>query len=140
MRSLDPAWFEWTANLLAELPAEIREKHGREPDTGDLLIVLAFASDTVANEVLGQLGLAVDRLGNSLEQARRGHAVTDLDARIEKIRQRKEAALESEDLELADRLRDEERSLIRKLTSDRAAVAEEIRARLGLVDRDVHDD
>jgi hypothetical protein len=136
MRDVDSSWFDWMAVLLDNLAMEIRQKRGREPDSGDLLIVLASASDTVASDMMRELGLDADRLADVVEGARRLRAAGDPSARIEKVRQDKEAALGSEDPDLADRFRDEERNLTRKLKGDHAAALYEIRVRLGLVHRD----
>jgi hypothetical protein len=100
-----------------------------------LLIVLATASDTVADETLRELGLDPNRLAEIAQTARRSRAADDPSARIEKARQNKEAALESKDLDRAARFRDEERRLTLELRSKHAAAVEAIRDRLGLVER-----
>jgi ATP-dependent Clp protease ATP-binding subunit ClpA len=134
-RDIDATWFDWIAGALDNLATEIRQKHGRNPDSGDLLIVLATASDTVANETLRELGLDSNRLAEIVQTARRSQAEDDPAAWIEKARQNKEEALESKDLDRAARFRDEERSLTLELRSKHAAAVAEIRDRLGLVER-----
>ncbi len=138
-RDIDATWFDWVAGALDGLATEIRQKHGRNPDSGDLLIVLASASDTVANETLRDLGLNSNRLAEIAQAARRSRAVGDPFARIEKARQDKEQALESRNLDRAARFRDEERSLTLELRRKQAAAIDEIRDRLGLVERHSED-
>ncbi|HEX3803443.1 MAG TPA: Clp protease N-terminal domain-containing protein [Solirubrobacteraceae bacterium] len=139
MRQIDPTWVDWIAGALDELATEIRQQHGRNPDSGDLLIVLATASDTVASEMVRELGFDSDRLADIVPAARRARAASDPYAQIEKIRQNTQEALESENLGVAARFRDEERSFTLKLTSERAAALEEIRVRLGLAERKAGD-
>ena len=65
--AVDTFWFlaEWhDLDLLAR---EIRREHQREPDPGDLLIVLASQRDTVAGELMAELGIDVDELAEKLE-------------------------------------------------------------------------
>jgi ATP-dependent Clp protease ATP-binding subunit ClpA len=132
MSDIDSTWFDWLAGSLDELAAEIRKQHRRNPDSGDLLIVLTAASDTVANEMLRELGLDSDRLAEIVEAARNSHTTGDSYAQIERARRDKEEALESTDFALAARFRDEERSLTQKLKAEHTATLEEIRIRLGL--------
>jgi ATP-dependent Clp protease ATP-binding subunit ClpA len=139
MRDIDSTWFDWIAGALEQLAAEIRERHRRNPDSGDLLIVLAAASDTVASEMLRELGLDSDRLTAIVQAARHSHAAGDPHLPIEKIRRDKEEALESNEFALAARLRDQERSLTLKLKGEHAATLEEIRIRLGLIQRTTDD-
>ena len=136
MRDIDSTWFDWIAGSLDELAAEIREKHRRNPDSGDLLIVLATASDMVASEMLRELGLDSDRLAAVAQTARNSHAAGDSYVQIERARRDKEEAVESLDFALAARFRNQERSLTQKLKAEHAATLEEIRIRLGLINAD----
>jgi hypothetical protein len=112
------------------------ENHRRNPDSGDLLIVLATATDTIANEMLRELGLDSDRLTEIVQTARNSQAAGDPHAQIERARRDKEEALESKLFALAARFRYEERSLTQKLKAEHAATLEEIRIRLGLINAD----
>jgi ATP-dependent Clp protease ATP-binding subunit ClpA len=136
MSNIDSTWFDWIAGSLDELAAEIREKHRRNPDSGDLLIVLATASDIVASEMLRELGLDSDRLTEIVQAARNSHAAGDSYVQIERARRDKEEAVESKLFALAARFRDEERGLTQKLKAEHAATLEEIRIRLGLINVD----
>lgn len=139
MSNIDSTWLDWIAGSLDELAAEIREKHRRNPDSGDLLIVLAAASDMVASEMLRELGLDSEPLTESVQAARNSHAASDPHAQIERARREKEEAVKSLDFALAARFRNEERSLNQKLKGEQAAALEEIRVRLGLIERSTDD-
>jgi hypothetical protein len=134
MRPVDQGWFGGVADRLEGLATEIRQERGREPDPGDLLIVLASTPDTVVSDLISELGVEPDRLAETLERLRRSRGERNRHAAIEKVRQEKEAAKESGDTALADRLRDEERRLTRELKSDQAAALDHLRIRLGVVD------
>lgn len=134
MQLVDTAWLSWVASQLDGLAQEIRRQYRREPDAGDLLIVLASAPDTVVGELMSELGLDVDQLAETLEVLRAAHAVRDPYLRIEETRQQKELAKESGQLELSDRLREEERRLTRQLKIDHAAALDQMRIRLGVAD------
>jgi ATP-dependent Clp protease ATP-binding subunit ClpA len=67
-RSPTAPWLAPFASILDELAPEIRRKHGREPDSGDLLIVLASAyADAVE---LDKLQDAVERRRHEDEERR----------------------------------------------------------------------
>jgi hypothetical protein len=135
MRLVDWAWLGWIVNHLDDLAHEIRAQLGREPDPGDLLIILASAPDTVPSRALQELGVVVDQLGDVAEEVRGRPSERDLFAATEHVRQQKELALEAGQTDLADRLREEERRLTKKSNEDRLAVIALIRARLGLTER-----
>ena len=71
MRPVDRGWFGGVADSLDGLATEIRQERGREPDPGDLLIVLASTPDTVVGDLISELGLDPDRLAETLEAVRR---------------------------------------------------------------------
>ena len=57
MRPVDRGWFGGVADSLDGLATEIRQERGREPDPGDLLIVLASTPDTVVSDLISELDL-----------------------------------------------------------------------------------
>jgi hypothetical protein len=99
---LDAEWFGSVS--LALLAEEIRQKLRRYPDPGDLFIVLASMPDTVVHELVRELELDVDQLAERISALRDTHRDRDPYVFVEEVRQRKESAKESGDLELADRL------------------------------------
>ena len=137
MQSVDMAWLGWVASQLDGLAHEIRRQRRREPDPGDLLIVLASAPDTVVGELMSELGLDLDQVAQTLEALRAAHAERDPYVRIENARQEKELAKESGQLELSDRLREEERRLTSQLKIDHAAALDQMRIRLGVDDHGI---
>jgi hypothetical protein len=101
--------------------------------------VRAIYGEGSPSETLRELRLDPDRLAGTAETARRSRAASDPYLRIEKIRQKTQEALESKDLGVATRFRDEERSFTLKLASERAAALEQIRSRLGIAERKAGD-
>ena len=77
MQSVDMAWLGWIASRLDGLAHEIRRQRQREPDPGDLLIILASARDTVVGELMSNLGLDLDQIAQTLETLRAAHAERD---------------------------------------------------------------
>lgn len=134
MQSVDMAWLGWIASQLDGLAHEIRRQHQREPDPGDLLIILASARDTAVGELMSNLGLDLDQIAQTLETLRAAHAERDPYLRIEEVRQQKELAKEAAELDLARDLREEERRMTRQLRIDHAAALDQMRIRLGVTD------
>jgi Clp amino terminal domain, pathogenicity island component/UvrB/uvrC motif len=134
---LDPSWLGAIATAMNRLAPEIRRELGRQPDPGDLLLVLALLEDTVADAALRQLGVNPDTLWATIERLRRQRSKRDeeLSTRINEVRAAKELAIESQEHERAARLRDEERTLTEQRRSGGALSAETlsaIRRTLGL--------
>ena len=73
-----PPWFGPAAELVDQLAPEIRQKHGREPDAGDLLIVLASAYGV---ENLDDVQAAVDR-SRAAEATKREDAIAQARRRL----------------------------------------------------------
>jgi ATP-dependent Clp protease ATP-binding subunit ClpA len=66
----DHAWLDGLGAHLNSLAREIRRQLGREPDSADLLIALACASDTPAAHVLRELGVAPDSVAGAIARVR----------------------------------------------------------------------
>ena len=67
---IDLAWFGGAGTALSRLASEIRQELGREPDPGDLLLVLARSSETLAGPALRELGVDPDALWATIERLR----------------------------------------------------------------------
>ncbi len=138
---LDPAWLGALQPVLESLADDIRAAFGRTPDSGDLLLALACARDTLAGRALVALGVDLDALWGSIEGARAElmSVTAALDREAEQAREAKEEAIEAQDFDEAARLRDQEREIImrrRQLGEAGAEVLHEIRRRLGLPDQE----
>jgi ATP-dependent Clp protease ATP-binding subunit ClpA len=95
--SMDQAWFDGLGGVLNGLAREIRREVEREPDTGDLLLALTCASDTLAAQALHELGVKAEGLPEVIERIRTQRppsAEAQLAQRIEEVRQAKEQAIE----------------------------------------------
>ena len=111
------AWFGGTRDAIAEIETKIWQHLGRSPDSGDLLLVLACASETRAAAALRALGIELDALVTAIAAAREQIPVSehDLGEELERVRREKLAAVSSEHYEAASELRDRERELVRTL-------------------------
>jgi ATP-dependent Clp protease ATP-binding subunit ClpA len=132
-----PGWIDGLGLMLNQLADEIRDELGREPDAGDLLLVLTAGPDSVSAQALERLGVDVDELWGQIEHLRReAHAADQqLADQIEQARLEKQRAIESQQFQAAARHRDQERRLTeqqraQKLVSTKTLQA--IRRRLGL--------
>jgi ATP-dependent Clp protease ATP-binding subunit ClpA len=126
--SMDQAWFDGLGGVLNGLAREIRRELERDPDTGDLLLALTCASDTLAARALHELGVNAEELPEVIERIRTQRppsAEAQLAQRIEEVRQAKEQAIESQQFQTAARMRDQERELTRQTLAD-AVVAPEV--------------
>jgi ATP-dependent Clp protease ATP-binding subunit ClpA len=131
---LDQAWFGGLGAILDELAAEIRLEHHRAPDTGDLLLAFASASDTLVAQALRELGIDLDRLSGVVDRLRAQALARDELAReIQILTEAKEQAIER-----VTQLRAQERDL-REQAQARAALQpeaiQEIRLQLGIPGR-----
>jgi len=108
------AWLGGLGGVLNGLATEIHRELERAPDTGDLLIALACAPDTLAAQALGALGMNLNELTGMIERLRAEAlpAKEQLTQRLEAVRREKELAIESQKFESAAQMRDEERRLI----------------------------
>jgi ATP-dependent Clp protease ATP-binding subunit ClpC len=128
---VDRAWLGGLGVVLDDLAGEIRRELRRAPDTGDLLLALACAPDTLAGRVLRELGANLDGLPGVVERIRaQALAEDELAQRIQELTKAKEQAIEN-----VARLRAQEREL-REQAHARAAVQpevlQEIRRQLGI--------
>jgi ATP-dependent Clp protease ATP-binding subunit ClpA len=136
-RHVEPIWLGGAGDALNRLASEIRRELRRDPDPGDLLLVLALTPDTVAAAALQELGADSDTLWATVERIRQTHRreQEELANRISEVRGAKERAIERGELDRAARLRDEERELTERTRAGSALNPEvlgEIRRTLGL--------
>jgi hypothetical protein len=136
-RAVNAGWLDGLGPLLDRLAADIRQELGREPDPGDLLLVLACAQETLTARALSELGVELDALWGTIEHVRQQNsgAREDLTRRIQDVRVAKEQAIEAQEFQSAARLRDQERELreqARAQSAVRPEVLQEIRRHLGI--------
>jgi hypothetical protein len=133
-------WLDALRSVLVRLAPEIREELGRDPDDGDLLLVMASARESLAGEALQVTGVDLDALWGTLEliRQRRTEERTAQTRRIDELRAKKEQALEEQDFAEAARHRDEQREAQRApgLPWVGPEAVREIRRRLGLPEAD----
>jgi hypothetical protein len=132
----DRAWlhgFEW---VLGRIGAEIQGSLGRDPDVGDLLLLLSTVPGTVAFDALRERGVDPDALWATVERGRReqAHARDDMGRQLEAIGKAKDEAVQAGQLDRAVELRDQERELRERLSgvSISPDALDEIRRRLGI--------
>ncbi len=126
------AWLGGLGGVLNGLATEIHRELERAPDTGDLLLALACASDTLAAQTLRELGMNLGELTGMIERLRAQALPVEvqLTERIEAVRREKELAIETQKFERAVQMRDEERRLVQAIVAPE--VLQEIRQRLGI--------
>lgn len=134
--AIDLAWFDGIGTGLNRWGKEIRHGLDRDPDAGDLLLVLACA-EGLAAETFRQLGLDVKRIRNAVEAARRQRSSRDEEIRqeIDDVLEAKKHALEQNEFVRASELRDRERELWEKLRGEHVSqhdVFSAVREHLGL--------
>jgi Clp amino terminal domain, pathogenicity island component len=130
-------WLDGLGPVLNRLADEIRDELGREPDAGDLLLVLTAAPDSAPAQALEQLKVDVDELWGQVEHLRRQAqaAKRQLAEQIEQARLEKERGIESQHFQDAARHRDQERRLTEQQRTQKLVSTETlqvIRRRLGL--------
>lgn len=128
---IDQAWLGGLGVVLDELAGELHRELQREPDTGDLLLVLASTPDTLAGRALRELGANLDQLPAIVDRIRTQALVEDeLAQQIQKLTEAKQQAIEN-----VARLRAQEREL-REQADARTIVKPEtlhkIRRQLGI--------
>jgi hypothetical protein len=116
--------------LMALLEREIRARLHREPDNGDLLVILSELPEGVVARALADLGIGAPSLDAALERARAA-APDDIEAQLEQVRRAKDEALDSGRLEEAVRRRERERALQAAAEAEAELLAR-VRARLKL--------
>ena len=132
-----PGWLDGLGLLLNRLADEIRHELGREPDAGDLMLVLTAAPDSVLAQALEQLKVDVDELWGQIEHLRRlAHAAEQqLADQLKQARVEKQRAIESQQFQAAARHRDQERRLTEQQRAQKLLSTETLQAiryRLGL--------
>ncbi len=131
---IDQAWFGGLGVVLDDLASEIRRGLQRAPDTGDLLLALVSAPDTLAGQALRELGANLDGLPGMVERIRaQALAEDELAQRIQELTEAKEQAIEN-----VAQLRAQERELreqARARTAVQPEVLQEIRRQLGIPDQ-----
>ncbi len=137
---IDQAWLGGLGGVLDRLTREIRRELKREPDTGDLLLALACAPDTLLAQALFQLGVNPDELPDVIGRVRAQQppsADAQLAQRIAQVRHAKERAIESRQFQTAAAMRDQERQLTQQAIAEAGVAPEvlpQIRRQLGLPD------
>jgi hypothetical protein len=134
---VDAAWLDGLGDVLTTLAREIRHQLGRDPDVGDLLVVIACAQEKLAGDALRELGIDLDALWGVLERSRqrRAEELDEQHRKLEDVRKKKREALEREQFKEAAQLRDEERKLSARPRPEddlEQEVLREARHRLGL--------
>ncbi len=133
---------EGASGLVSTAAWEIEEGLGRPVDAGDLLVLLASIPDGLVVTALTTLDIDADKLTSAVDQARREDPRSSLTTRaklaseIERVRQQKEAKIQTEEFQAAAQLRDRERELTNQAHAMKQQEAENIltqlRRRLGL--------
>ncbi len=139
-RVLDQTWLGVLGPVLDGLATEMRRELNRAPDIGDLLLVLAYAPDTLAARALRALGVNLDALAGKIEHIRdqAPPAEAELAQRVEAVTRAKEQAIEEQRFENAAQLRDQERQLLQQARTRMPVPHEalqEIRRHLGIASR-----
>ena len=137
--AIDLAWLDGIGTGLNRWGVEIRDGLSREPDAGDLLLVLSCSEGLVA-ETFRQLGADPERIRDAVKAARLGRAAREQDIRneIENLREEKQHALECQEAALAAELRERERKLWDELRGEHVSqhdVFSAVRQHLGLPPR-----
>jgi ATP-dependent Clp protease ATP-binding subunit ClpA len=115
--------------MLATIERHIRGLLHRDPDNGDLLVILASLPEGVVARAFAELGIDEAALDAALERARAA-APDAIDDQIALAARRKDEAIDAGDLEAAARHREEERRLIEASDAD---LIGHVRRRLGLL-------
>jgi hypothetical protein len=134
---IDQVWLDGLGEALDRLAAEIRDGLKRAPDTGDLLLVLASAPNTVAAQALRTVGVNLEGLAGKIEQVRAQalSAEKELTQRLEEMTRAMEQASEAQRFESLVQLKLQQRELRRQAQARKAVqheVLQEIRRRLGI--------
>ncbi len=130
-------WLDGLQPVLGQLAQEMRRELGRDPDPGDLLLVLACATNTLAGRASREMGLDLDTLWATIQKLRQEDQRSQQQAtsEIEELSRAKEQAIEEQRFEVAAQLRDQERELrerARAGTVPPEQVLQEARRRLGI--------
>ncbi len=114
--------------MLTMIERQIRAFLHREPDNGDLLVILATLPEGIVGRALKELGVDDGALDAALARARAA-GPDEIEDQLERARVSKDAAIDAGDFQEAARLRAEERRLERERDAD---LVGRVRVRLGL--------
>jgi hypothetical protein len=114
--------------MLTMIERQIRAFLHREPDNGDLLVILSTLPEGIVGRTLKELGIDEAALDGALARARAA-GPDEIDDQIEVARRRKDAAIDAGDGDAAARHREEERRLEGERDAD---LIGRVRVRLGL--------
>jgi hypothetical protein len=115
--------------MLGVLEHEIRAMLGREPDRGDLLVILATVPEGVVARAFAELGITDEALDAALATAR-ADAPDSIQEQLERARRKKDEAIDAGEFPAAVKHREEERRLTEASAGDPIL---RVRVRLGLV-------
>jgi hypothetical protein len=103
-------WLAGIEPVLDCLAADIRSDLGREPDTGDLLLVLLNSLNTIAAEATRDSIQGYASLKETIDQLRiqRITAERESQQRLDRLTREKEAAIAARDFERAEQLHNEQ--------------------------------
>ena len=123
---IDPAWLDGFGPVLNQLADEIRTELHREPDAGDVLLVLGTATGSLPARALAQLSIDNDQLSGQIEQLRmQGHQARQrLAEQLDQARTAKELAIEADELQTAALHRDQERIVVERILAERRLAAQ----------------
>jgi hypothetical protein len=131
-----------TGAPLQTLVGELKQRLGRPPDAGDLLVMLASVPDGVGQRALAALGVDADTLARAVDEARGSGArssllpAPELLAPLEQARAQKLEAIEEHQFEQAAEFRHRERELLASalevIEPRQQQFVAQVRARLGL--------
>jgi hypothetical protein len=124
-----PAPHDDAGAVFATIERHIRGLLHRDPDNGDLLVILATLPEGVVARTFAELGIDEPRLDAALERARAA-APDAIEDQIAAAGRRKDEAIDAGDLEAATSYREEERRLIEARDDD---LIGRVRRRLGLM-------
>ena len=127
-RTQDQPRADAAGQMLALIEREIRARFDREPDNGDLLVILACLPEGVVARALAELGVDQDRLSEALASARAA-APDEIEEQIARARRAKDEALDGGDIDAAVAARGREREL---LAAEQVDLLGRVRERLGL--------
>jgi ATP-dependent Clp protease ATP-binding subunit ClpA len=114
--------------MLTMIERQIRALLHREPDNGDLLVILATLPEGLVGRTLKELGVDDGALDAALARARAA-GPDEIEDQLERARVSKDVAIDAGDFQEAARLRAEERRLERERDTD---LIGRVRVRLGL--------
>ncbi len=131
---IEPVWFSGAGPLLTSLADEIRLCHHRDPDVGDLLLVLASLRHSLVADLLDEVGLDMAALRAAIERVRSATTASEdkVYEEITALRRASKRALEADQFDRAAKLQNREYELLRARAGPAAGDLIRIRDSLGL--------